>query len=79
MKMLLSYAQDFLTKGRAGHWRTISCHDDILVIEDLEDYQSSGYLGTKLEKGQLQADQQGYVVFTRVKPVINKDTRFTLS
>ena len=79
MKMKLSYAQEFLTKGRAVHYRTVSCHDDLLVVEDLETYQSCGYLGTKLNKGELEADEQGYVVFSRVKPVIDKDTRFTLS
>jgi hypothetical protein len=78
MKMMLSYAKEFLTKGRAGHWRTISCWNDLLVIEDLETYQSSGYLGTRLSNGELQADEKGYVTFTTVKPVIDENTRFTL-
>lgn len=76
MKMRLDYAEDFLTKGRAGHWRTISCHDDLLVVEDLEDYQPSGFLGTRLSNGKLLADTQGFVVFTRVEPIINKETRW---
>ncbi len=79
MEMQLKYAEEFLTKGRAGHWRTLSCHDDVLVIEDLEDYQNCGFLGTKLSNGKLLANTRGYVVFHRVKPVIDKDTRFTLT
>lgn len=79
LKMKLEYAQGFITQGYAGHWRTVSCHNNVLVIEDLEDYQPSGYLGTQLNFGQLQVDAAGYVVFGRVKPVIDKDTRFTLS
>ncbi len=78
MKMKLDYAKDFITKGRAGHYRTISCHDDLLVVEDLETYQSSGYLGTQLSFGQLVTDSEGYVVFRSVTPVINKDTRWKL-
>ncbi len=77
MKMQLAYAQQFITKGYAGHWRTVSCHDDVLVIEDLEEYQSCGYLGTKLNSGQLQTDAQGFVIFTRVKPIIDQHTRFS--
>lgn len=79
MKMRLDYAEQFLTKDYSGGYRTLSCHDDLLVVEDLETYQNVGYLGTKLSDGKLLADTQGYVVFTRVKPVINKDTRFTFS
>jgi hypothetical protein len=79
MKMRLDYAEGFLTKGYAGGYRTHSCHDDLLVVEDLEDYQGVGYLGTRLSNGKLLADTQGYVVFNRVTPVINKDTRFTFS
>jgi hypothetical protein len=78
LKMQLKYAEDFLTKGYAGGYRTLSCHDGMLVVEDLETYQNIGYLGTKLSNGRLQADTQGYVVFTQVKPVINEDTRFSL-
>ncbi len=81
MKMQLKYAEEFLTKGRAGHWIVLSCHDDVLVVEDLERYpgESPSYYGTKLSNGKVQADTQGYVVFTRVKPVIDKNTRFTLT
>lgn len=78
MIMKLEYAQEFLTRGRAGHWRTVSCHDGLLVIEDLETYQNSGYLGTQLNFGKFMVDSEGYVVFSRVKPVIDENTRFTL-
>lgn len=79
LKMQLKYAEEFLSRGYSGGYRTHSCHDDLLVIEDLERYQNVGYLGTKLSDGKLQPDTQGYVVFTRAKPVIDKDTRFSLT
>ena len=81
MKMQLEYAAGFITKGRAGHWRTVSCHNNILVIEDLEIYpfESPVYLGTELKFGQLQTDENNYVVFTRAKPVIDRHTKFSLS
>jgi len=79
MKMLQTYAEEFLSRGSAGHWRTLSCRDNLLVIEDLEDYQNSGYLGTKIDNnGNFETVDNGYVVFKRVTPVIDKDTRFTL-
>ena len=78
MKMLLSYAEGFLTKGYAGPYRTLSCHDDLLVIEDLEDYVGRSFLGTRLSHGKLQADTSGYVVFHRVTPVVDENTKFKL-
>lgn len=76
MKMRLDYAEKFLTQGYSGSYRKHSCHDDLLVVEDLEEYQSIGYLGTKLSNGKLQTDTQGYVVFNRVTPVIDENTRW---
>ncbi len=76
MKMKIAYAEGFLTKGYAGHWKKISCHDNLLVIEDLEDYAYCGFLGTALINGILQTDAQGYVVFSRVEPIITKETRW---
>lgn len=78
MKMKEEYAASFITRGRAGHWRTISIHDDLLVIEDLEEKYSSGYLGTKLRFGQMQVDADGFVVFARVKPIIDENTKWKL-
>jgi len=77
MRMQADYAQGFLNgKGYAGHWSTLSCHDNFLVIEDLESYQSVSYLGTKLIDGKLQVDEQGYVTFRRVQAVIDENTRW---
>lgn len=76
MRMRPEYAQGFLSVGYAGHWRTLSCHDNLLIVEDLEDYQSSGYLGTRLKDGQFQLDHEGYVLFKRARGVIDENTRF---
>jgi hypothetical protein len=79
MRMMASYAKGFLEgRGHAGHWQTVSCHDDFLVIEDLETYhyQSASFLGTKLIDGKLQVDEQGYVTFRHVQAVIDENTRW---
>lgn len=79
MKIRLDYATGFLTNNYAGHWRTVSCHNNFLVIEDLEVYQSADYLGTQLtSEGFFEIDSEGYVNFMRVKPIIDENTRFTL-
>lgn len=81
MMMQLKYAEEFLTKGRAGHWVVVSITggpvSGIVAIEDLEDYyQTKYYLGSQLKDGKLQVDEKGYVHFKRVKPIIDENTRF---
>jgi hypothetical protein len=83
MKMRADYAQGFITEGRAGHWRFVSCHggpiSGLLVIEDLEVYYGEpAYLGHQLKEGKLQVDEEGYVVFEPVKPIIDENTKFKL-
>lgn len=78
LKLRLDYAQGLLTKGYAGGYRKFSCHNGLLVIEDNEYPYGVYYYGTQLKDGQFVPDAEGFVVFTTVKPVIDKDTRWKL-
>jgi hypothetical protein len=75
IKMKLDYASGFITQGYAGGKTRVSCHDNLLVIQDEDHY----YYGTKLSFGQFVTDANGYVTFTRVTPLINEDTHWTFS
>jgi hypothetical protein len=72
------YAQKLLDGGYAFGNSYLSCHDDLLVIqaEDEYSYGRTSYSATKLKDGKLQVNEKGYVVFTRVEPVIDEHTRF---
>jgi len=72
--MHLDYAKKLLDGGYAFGNRFMSCHDDLLVIED----ENSYYYGTQLKDGQLQLNADGYVVFERVQIIIDENTRFYL-
>lgn len=76
-KMRPEYAQEIFSGGWAFGNKFLSCHDDLLVVtyEDRE-YGETTYQGTQLDNGQFVLDSDGYVVFSRVKPVIDEDTRF---
>lgn len=78
-KMKKEYAQRLLDGGYAFGNRFLSCHDDLLVVEvDEDDYPYQNYFaGTMLVNGQLQTDEEGFVVFRRVDPVIDSNTRFS--
>lgn len=79
MKMQTAYAQRILDGGYAFGNRFLSKTDDLLVCEDLETGSlTSDYYGTKLKDGQLQTDGDGYVVFQRIKPIIDKHTRWKI-
>ncbi len=79
-KMRPEYAQKILDGGYSFGNRFFSCHENLLVAFYSEDdwpYEKY-FVGTELKNGQLQTDEEGYVIFRRVKPVINESTRFTL-
>lgn len=72
------YAQKLLDGGYAFGNRYLSCHDGLLVIEMEGDYpyNRTSYSATKLKDGKLQVNEQGYVVFHRVEPIVDENTRF---
>lgn len=76
-KMLPEYAQRLLEGGYAFGNSFLSCHDDLLVVESDDFPYGSSYQGTQLVDGKLQLDEDGYVVFRRVEPVIDSETRFS--
>jgi len=54
-----------------------SCHDDLLVVT-VDDYPYRDfYAATKLKDGKLQVDDEGYVNFSAVNPVVDEETRFS--
>lgn len=78
IKMKPEYAQKLLDGSYQFGNRMVSCHDGLLVIEDNEDYyRGVAYFGTQLIDGKFQLDEEGFVCFTSVKPVIDENTRFT--
>jgi len=75
-KMKLEYAQILLEGGYAFGNRFFSCHDDLLVVT-VDDYPYRDfYAATKLKDGELQVDDEGYVNFSAVNPVVDEETRF---
>ena len=79
-KMHPEYAQRLLDGGYAFGNRFLSCHDNLLVVEYDEDdypYRDVSYYATDLVDGQLEIDSKGYVVFRKVKPIIDGETRFS--
>jgi hypothetical protein len=79
-KMKPEYAQQLLDGGYAFGNRFHSCHDNLLVVSVEEDYYPyrDYYAGTELKDGQLQVDDEGYVRFSRVEPIIDENTKFSL-
>jgi hypothetical protein len=80
MKMKPEYAQKLLEGGYVFDSKYHSCRDDLLVVEYTDDYYPyrTSYYGTRLKDGAFILDNEGYVVFTSAKPVIDESTRFTL-
>jgi hypothetical protein len=77
--MTLEYAQRLLDGGYAFGNRFHSCHDDLLVVSVDDDFPYRDYYAaTQLKDGQLQVDDEGYVRFSRVEPIIDEHTRFSL-
>jgi hypothetical protein len=77
--MKLEYAQRLLDGGYAFGNRFLSCHNDLLVVYvEEDDYPYKDYYaGTHLKDGRLQVDDEGYVRFLVVQPVIDENTRFS--
>jgi hypothetical protein len=71
------YAQKILDGGYAFGNQFLSRTNDLLVVTyDEDEYPYSGvtYQGTRLKDGRLQTDEDGFVVFSRVKPIIDENT-----
>jgi hypothetical protein len=83
MKMKLEYAQKLLDGDYVFYNRYLSCHNNLLVVVNDEDSEYGYpimYYGTQLDAdGSFIVDDKGFVQFTRVKPVIDRDTVFALS
>lgn len=75
--MKSEYAQKLLEGGYSFGHRQISCHDNMLVIDDDGDYYQTNYYGTELVDGKLQVDAEDFVKFQRVNPVIDETTRWS--
>lgn len=80
MKMIPEYAQKLLDGGYAFNSRFFSCHDDLLVVHNQsDDWLYRGvYYGTVLKDGQLQVNDEGFVIFGEVEAYIDENTRFSL-
>jgi len=77
-KMKLPYAKKLLEGGYAFGNRFLSCHDNLLVVAVEDDYSyRDSYAATKLKDGELQVDDEGYVRFSEVNPIIDENTRFS--
>jgi hypothetical protein len=78
-KMIPEYAQHLLDGGYAFGNRFVSYHDELLVVENQDDYYPgrTTYYGTQLKAGCFVLDAEGYVCFTEVSPVIDENTRFS--
>lgn len=81
-KMQRQYAQRLLDGGYAFGNRFLSKTNRMLVCSyEEDDYPYSGpdYVATELDNGQLQVDAEGYVIFSRVTPIIDEKTRWEWS
>ncbi len=77
-KMKPEYAQKlFNVNSYVFGNRFFSYRDDFLVVTYHEDkYYEIEYYGTQLKDGHFQLDEEGYVVFYPVRPVIDENTKF---
>ncbi len=77
-KMKLKYAHDILDGSYVFGNRLLSQTDEMLIVQYDEDefpYRVR-YYGTKLVDGVLQTDDEGYVIFEQVEPIIDNNTKF---
>ena len=80
-KMIVEYAQKLLDGGYAFGNRFHSRTESMLVVETQDDWfpYETYYSGAELENGELKVDDEGYVVFSRVEPIIDENTKFHFS
>jgi hypothetical protein len=80
-KMLLEYAEKILHGAYVFGNRMLAIQGDLLIVTYDEDSypRTTYYCGAKMKDGKLIADAEGYVVFSRVKPIIDEHTTFSLS
>lgn len=79
-KMKLEYAEKILRGNYVFGNRMHSIQGDLFIVTYDEDSypRTTYYCGAKMKDGKLIADAEGYVTFSRVKPIIDEHTRFAL-
>lgn len=80
-KMKPEYAQKLLDGGYAFDNSFFSKNNDMLVVRYSESswpYIES-YYGTQLYDGQFMLDGEGYVIFSKVEPIVTQDTLWQFS